>query len=137
MFVDKQEILHRFWYIKDFDWVSWNLKIKFVSQDQLRAKASYKTEEDTLYINARKMGKSTEEYGSLVYVVLHELGHRYLRYNNQNWNIDDTKYTTTKYSTVDSFTNEEKFAELFALTHWPKKYKEYQTQMDMFKNNLK
>jgi hypothetical protein len=114
-----------------------NLKIKFVSRNEIRSKASYKTDEDTLYINAKRMGGTTDGYGSLVYVVLHELGHRYLNYNPQNWKIDDLLYTTTDYSRKDSFTGEEKFAELFALTHWPKKYKEHKEKMDLFKRIIK
>lgn len=113
------------------------LKIKFVSADEIRAKATYRTSEDTLYINAKKMGKTEDGYGSLVYVVLHELGHRYLKFNPQNWDHNREEFVTTRYSGTDSFTGEEKFAELFALSNWPNKYKEYKEKIDTFKKLIK
>lgn len=104
------------------------LKIRFVSGSTIRSKAQYKTNEDTIYINVSKMGNTTEEYGSLRYVVLHELGHRYLKKFPQNWNIDKPELTTTKYSMTETLTNEERFAELFAISHWPKKYPQLQNR---------
>jgi hypothetical protein len=51
----------------------------------------------------------------------------------QTWDYDSPRWITTKYSKVDSFTGEEKFAELFAISHWPNKYKEYKKQIKEFK----
>ena len=109
-----------------------NVKVKFVTSNEIKSSASYKTNEDTLYINNSKMGNTKDGYGSLVYVILHELGHRYLKQNNQNFNIDSPEWTTTKYSMTDSWSGEERFAELFALSHWKNKYKEYSNQINKF-----
>ena len=114
-----------------------DLVIRFVKKSDLTSKASYKSEKDELWINLQSMGKTTDSYGSLVYVVLHELGHRYLKSNPQDWNIDSILWITTKYSMTDSWSGEEKFAELFAITHWEKKYKEHKIKMDKFKNLIK
>ncbi len=106
--------------------------IKFVSSNEIKSKAKYKTNEDELWINVSKMGDTKDGYGSLLYVVLHELGHRYLKYNKQKWNIDLPEWITTKYSKVDSWSGEEKFAELFAMSHWKNKYKEYEDKLNKF-----
>lgn len=111
-----------------------NLKITFVPKTKLRGKASYKTELDELWININSMGNTKEEYGSLRYVVLHELGHRYLVVvKRQKWDIDATEWLTTKYSSTDSWNGEEKFAELFAISNWQSKYKEHSEKMEKFK----
>lgn len=79
------------------------------------------------------MGKEPESYGSLVYVILHELAHRYLqKVNKQSWNIDSSEWSTTKYSKTDSMTGEEKFAELFAMSHWKSKYSEHEIKINNF-----
>jgi hypothetical protein len=103
----------------------------------MKSKAKYKTDKDELWINARKMGDTKDDYGSLVYVVLHELGHRYLRYNPQKWNYDSQEWVTTRYSMTDSMSGEEKFAELFALSHWKNKYKEYADKINKFEGMIK
>ena len=41
--------------------------------------AKYIEKEDSLQVNINKIGKTKEEYGSLRYVILHELGHRFLK----------------------------------------------------------
>ena len=114
-----------------------NIKVKFVSPKYIKSKARYSTKDDIILINVSKLGNTRDEYGSLLYVVLHELGHRYLRYNRQNWNYDSSEYATTKYSMADSMTGEEKFAELFAMSHWPNKYKEYSDKINKFLDKVK
>lgn len=114
-----------------------NLTIRFVKKSLSKSKAKYKTDKDELWINLQSMGKTSEEYGSLVYVALHELGHRYLRYNRQSWAYDDNKWNTTRYSTIQTIsTNEEKFAELFAMSHWKSKYKQYSDKIEEFEEMI-
>jgi hypothetical protein len=110
-----------------------NLVIKFAT---MKTGGSYKTADDELWINSTKAGNTLERYGSLRYVVLHELGHRYLRIKSQRWDIDDVSWITTKYSATDSWNGEEKFAELFAITHWPEQYPEYDETMKLFKKKI-
>ena len=109
-----------------------NLVIRFVKKADLNSKAKYKTDKDELWINLQSMGNTKEEYGSLRYVVLHELGHRYIKSNPQKWDYDSYKWVTTKYSAVDSLNGEEKFAELFAISHWPTRYKEHLEKIKEF-----
>lgn len=114
-----------------------NLTIRFVDSKVQSTIAKYVEDEDILQINAKKVGKTKEEYGSLRYVILHELGHRYLKMYPQNWDIDDPKWITTKYSRTDSMTGEEKFAELFAISHWERKYKQFQDTIERFREKIK
>jgi hypothetical protein len=114
-----------------------NLHIVFGKKSDIKSKAKYKSDKDKIYINLQSMGKTNEEYGSLKYVLLHELGHRYLAFNNQRWNYDAVEWLTTKYSGVDSWSGEEKFAELFAISHWPSKYSQYKDKISKFKNQIK
>lgn len=113
-----------------------DLEIHFVDSKDLKSIANYSSQYDFLRINPKKVGNTTEDYGSLPYVVLHELGHRYLNRYIQNWDYDNRKWITTKYSETDSFSGEEKFAELFALSHWPRKYPEYKNQIKMFLDTI-
>jgi len=98
------------------------LTIVFVKKEDTKAKATYKTQLDLIYVRPDKI-KSGNEYASFNYIVLHELGHRYLQYNENKvkkvlGNYDAVEWITTKYSMVDSMSGEEKFAELFALSHF-------------------
>jgi len=113
-----------------------NVKIKFVSSSDMKSAAKYRGSEDLLMINVSKMGNTKEEYGSLPYVVLHELGHRYEKYNPQKWNTDSQEWITTKYSMVDTFTGGEKFPELFALSNWKSKYPEYKDIISKFEREI-
>lgn len=110
-----------------------NLKVKFVKKSVSGSKAKYKRNEDTIWVNLASAGKTKEEYGSLRYIIVHELGHRYLTTNRQSWPIDSYEWSTTRYSLTDSMSGEEKFAELFAISHWESKYKEYSEKIAKFK----
>lgn len=112
-----------------------NLKVVFTNE--IKSIGKYMAEKDYVAVNSRKTGNTLEKYGSLRYVILHELGHRYLKTHPQRWNIDGAEWITTKYSTVDSFTGEEKFAELFAITHWETMYSQYKDTMAKFKKVIK
>ena len=112
------------------------LVIRFVKKTELRGKALYKTSKDELWLNLQSPLKS-DGYGSLKYITIHELGHRYLtKVKKQKWNYDSWDWVTTKYSQVDSLSGEEKFAELFAITHWYNDYKEHKEVMDKFVNTI-
>lgn len=107
------------------------LNIYFVKKEDSKAKAVYKTSLDSVYIRPDKI-KAGNEYASFNYVVLHELGHRYLQYNNSKvkkvlGDYDSVQWITTKYSMVDSMSGEEKFAELFALSHFNYKNSPFNT----------
>lgn len=107
--------------------------VRFVDKTKQKSIAKYLSHEDVLQINPKRVGNTKEEYGGLLYIVLHELGHRYLKLHPQKWDIDTRQWGTTKYSYKESFTGEEKFAELFAMSHWERKYSEYKDTMDKFK----
>lgn len=113
-----------------------NLKIKFVGSTDIKSKAKYKSDQDTILINSSKVIQS-DEYAGLNYVIVHELGHRYLKFHPQRWDYDNPKWITTKYSMVDSMTGEEKFAELFALSNWKSKYSQFSDKIKKFEDHLK
>lgn len=113
-----------------------DLVIVFADKADVKSKAKYKTSEDVLYINPKVAENTKEEYGSLRYIILHELGHRYLSKNRQSWDIDAKEFTTTKYSEVETMSGEERFAELYALSHWENKYPEYAEQIDLFQDMI-
>lgn len=54
-------------------------------------------------------------YGSVDYILIHELGHRYERKNHVPEDFDQTEWWSTRYSTMEG----ESFAELFAMGNWP------------------
>lgn len=94
-----------------------DLHIVFVKKEQSKAGATYKTEKDVIFIRPDKLIHG-DKYASFIYVVLHELGHRYLRFNKVNFDYTSYEWITTKYSKSESWNDEEKFAELFALSHF-------------------
>jgi len=117
-----------------------NLRIEFVSASDMKTTAKYLSGKDIVWINplSKKMGKTKDDYGSLLYILLHELGHRYHAMNPQSWRISDPSMVTTPYSRgLNSMNPEgETFAELFALSHWEKKYPKYSNQIKKFKQQL-
>lgn len=113
-----------------------NLKIRFVDASEQKSIAKYLSSFDIIQINSKKVGNTEDGYGSMVYVLLHELGHRYLKHHPQGWDYDNKKWITTVYSKTDSMTGEEKFAELFAMSHWEDKYKQFKDLINEFENIL-
>ena len=93
------------------------LKIVFVKKEGSTATAKYDSARDVVLIRPDK-AVDGDAYGSFQYVVLHELGHRYLAKNRVDFDYSSSEWITTKYSKVDSWSDEEKFAELFALSHF-------------------
>lgn len=75
----------------------------------------YKTNEDSLYIRATpNVLKRGGGYASFEYIIVHELGHRYERFDRPPQDFDKTPWWTTRYSRNEG----EGFAELFALGHF-------------------
>ena len=117
-----------------------NLIVSFVTPKVIKSTAKYKRGTNTMLINpmSKKVGNTKEEYGSLRYIVLHELGHKFLEMFPQSWNISDSQLITTKYSSTNynTMSEEEIFAELFALSHWKSKYGKYKKQIEEFEKRL-
>lgn len=114
--------------------------IEFVSSAEMKVPAKYRRGKGKIWINplSKRVGNTKEGYGSLRYIVLHELGHRFLSTNRQTWNISDRDLITTKYSetSINTMADEEIFAELFALSHWKNKYPQYKEQISKFEKLL-
>lgn len=111
-----------------------SFKIIFKSSTQMKPRAKYKSQLDEIWVrhNAKV---DNELYGHLLYIIVHELGHRYEKFHGLPSGWRDTY--TTDYSRKIGFAASEAFAELFALSHWPKQYKEYERQIDWFKGIMK
>lgn len=117
--------------------VTRNLIIKFKRKEDMKAKASYKTSLDEIWVRGDYNPKNEQEYGSVVYIIVHELGHRYLKKYRVNFNHDTVDWITTPYSKVDSMTGEEKFAELFALSHFKyKRFPQFNDKILKFENKM-
>jgi hypothetical protein len=56
---------------------------------------------------------------------MHEFGHRYLRIRPQSEDFSGPEWNTTPYSKSITLTDEENFAELFALSFWKDKHIQY------------
>jgi hypothetical protein len=79
------------------------------------AKGVYRSAEDALYVRAiPAVLKRGEGYAGAEYIIVHELGHRWERYNRVPVDFDRSNWWTTKYSQKEG----ESFAELFALGHY-------------------
>lgn len=109
------------------------LVIKFKRKDDLRSKAVYKQSLDEIWIRGDYRPQNNQKYGSVPYVIIHELGHRYLKLFRVNFDYDSPEWITTPYSKVDSMTGEEKFAELFALSFFNySRFPEYKPIIEKF-----
>ncbi len=108
------------------------LHIYFVTQEKSKARATYKTAQDIIYIRSRDIDTETELYGHLKYVLVHELGHRYEYHKNLESvfgdRFDSAAWWTTDYSKRND--EAEIFAELFALNFW---YEDYVKQYPVLK----
>lgn len=109
------------------------LDVYFKPSRSMKARAVYKNDLDQIWL--KSSAKINELYGHLLYQILHELGHRYDRMYGlpKGWTTD---IFTTRYS-IQKGNTEEAFAELFALSHWPKQYKEYEDKINLFKEMMK
>lgn len=112
------------------------LKIYFVKKEDSKAKATYKSEKDVIYVRPDK-ATSGDEYASFNYIIVHELGHRYLKLFGVKFDYDRSDWITTPYSKTDSMTGEEKFAELFALSHFNySRFPEYKEKIEKFNKEM-
>ena len=115
------------------------LHIYFVKKELSNAKAKYKRDKDAIYIRPDRV-KIGNEYASFNYVVVHELGHRYLANNRVKFDYDASEWITTPYSKTDSMSGEEKFAELFALSFFNysgKPFDDYKEKIEKFEGVMK
>jgi hypothetical protein len=77
----------------------------------------YKSGEDTLHVRAtpKILKREAGSYGSIDYILVHELAHRYERQNHVPIDFERSEWWTTRYSRKEG----ESFAELFAMGNWP------------------
>ena len=113
-----------------------NLVVRFVRKEESKSSAKYKRDKDEIYLRPDRKITDGDGYGSFVYVLLHELGHRYEESHNTK-EFESVEWITTPYSMKDTLSGNEHFAELFALSHWPEKYPKYQDQIKKFLEKVK
>ena len=78
----------------------------------------YSAAEDILYVRAvpKVLQRSGGTYGSVDYILIHELGHRYEHLHKLPIDFDKPEWWTSKYSRTESMSgSSESFAELFAI----------------------
>jgi hypothetical protein len=95
------------------------LKVVLAGPREFRGTSSgtYRRAEDALYVRAtpkRMKWAGAGAYASPAYILVHELGHRYEAKNSVPTALKMGSWTTTRYS----HTEDEHFAELFALGHF-------------------
>lgn len=116
-----------------------NLEIHFKPSKDLRSKAVYKSNLDQIWIresNAREV--DTEVYASLLYIIVHELGHRFENKVRVPDMFQDRDFYTTKYSHTDSMAGSECFAEIFAISHFGESsYPQFKDKIDKFLELMK
>lgn len=84
------------------------------------AAGKYKREEDTLYVRATPavLKRTRGSYGSFDYIIVHELGHRYDDKHRLPTDFEQSEWHTSKYSTTETMSGGESFAELFAISNY-------------------
>lgn len=93
------------------------LYIKFVSNNEIKGMGRCKWNNEIWINYFCKLLSKHSRYYCIPFVLLHELGHKYANCNKINFNYNDDKWITTPYSRI-SKSEFEKFAELFALSHF-------------------
>lgn len=85
------------------------------------AGGKYSAEKDALFVRGTPaiLKRNAGGYGSLDYIITHELGHRYERQHYMAIDFDQLAWYTTHYSRKEGFGGSEAFAELFALGVFP------------------
>lgn len=114
--------------------ISKPLTIIFKSKDQIGVKGKYKTDVDQVWIKHNANIKN-DDYASLLYIIVHELGHRWQKFYGLPNKWKNTY--TTPYSKKETLADSEAFSELFALSHWPKKYPKFKDQIEWFNGVMK
>lgn len=93
-----------------------NLKVVFMGAKAIGVQGKYREATDEMWVKAtpKVLQRTSGVYGSPEYIIIHELGHRYERFNPTGRNWDQAEWKTTRYSINEG----ESFAELFALGHF-------------------
>ena len=111
------------------------LEIVFVRKDKSSATAKYKTFEDKIFIRPDRKAISGDKYASFIYIITHELGHRYESLVQMMQKLHSAY--TTNYSKTDTMSGSEAFAEIFVISHFGKKmYPEYKKEIDLFYSEI-
>jgi len=109
------------------------LKVVLASPRNFRGTTGgkYKRNEDALYVRATpKVLNRDSGYASFEYIIVHELGHRYEKYNRQETDFDKPVWWTSRYSSTEG----EAFAELFAIGHFKLTGSWDNTKVERFEN---
>jgi len=93
-----------------------SLKVVFVGRQHMTVQGKYKESADELWVKAtpQVMKRGSGGYASPEYIIVHELGHRYERYNRVPQDFDKSQWWTSRYSHKEG----EAFAELFAISNF-------------------
>jgi hypothetical protein len=96
------------------------LKVELVGSQEMQSQGRYRSEADTMQVKATPsvLKRGGGGYGSLEYILVHELGHRYDKLNRLPLDFDKPQWWTTRYSRTEGLSGGESFAELFALGHF-------------------
>lgn len=98
------------------------LTVALAGPDKFRGTAGgkYNAPSDTMFVRVTPdvLKRSGGKYASLEYILVHELGHRYDVKVRTSIDFDRPEWYTTRYSTTQSMSGSEAFAELFALGHF-------------------
>lgn len=115
------------------------LEIHFKSSKFLRSKAKYASDKDQIWIKeSNSRDADSEQYASLLYIIAHELGHRFEQKSNVPQSFKDSDFYTTKYSRTDSMGGSESFAEIFAISFFgTSKYPQFTEQIEKFEKLMK
>lgn len=93
-----------------------NLKVVFMGAKAIGVQGKYREATDEMWVKAtpKVLQRASGGYGSPEYIIIHELGHRYEKFNRPPKDFDHMEWKTTRYSWNEG----ESFAELFALGHF-------------------
>jgi hypothetical protein len=93
-----------------------NLKVVFMGAGAMKSQGKYRESSDEMWVKAtpKILQRASRGYASPEYIIIHELGHRYEKFNRPPQDFDRMEWKTTRYSWNDG----ESFAELFALGHF-------------------
>jgi hypothetical protein len=97
-----------------------SLTVVFQGAGQIKSQGRYIHAKDEMWVKATPavMKRGEGSYGSADYILVHELGHRFERFNRLPEDFDREQWRTTSYSRTEGFGGSESFAELFALGHF-------------------
>lgn len=97
-----------------------SLTVVFQGAGQMKSQGKYITAKDEMWVKATPavMKRGEGSYGSADYILVHELGHRFEKFNRLPEDFDRSGWHTTSYSRTEGFGGSESFAELFALGHF-------------------